>query len=84
VTVLIDSNVLIAVSRGRDEAVLARWSDLSSSDALILFSPVNEAELWAGARPNEYDGLEALFAALVCAPADAAIANDAMLWARKS
>ena len=47
--------------------------DLSRSDALILFSPVNEAELWAGARPSEYNSLEALFGALACAPADAAV-----------
>jgi hypothetical protein len=42
----------------------------STSDALILFSPVSVAELWAGARPAEYETLEALFDALVCVPAD--------------
>ena len=31
---------------------------------LILFSPVNQAELWAGARPTEYDCLGELFGAL--------------------
>jgi predicted nucleic acid-binding protein len=71
VTVLVDSDVLIEVSRARDESILSKWLDLSTSDALILFSPVNQAELWAGARPTEYDKLEELFGALVCAPADA-------------
>jgi len=73
VTVLIDSDILIEVCRGRDESILSKWADLSTSDALILFSPVNEAELWAGARPSEYNSLEALFGALACAPADAAV-----------
>ena len=72
-TVIIDSDILIEVSRGRNGSIVAKWRDLSTSDALILFSPVNEAELWAGARPREYEGLEALFGALMCAPADAAV-----------
>jgi predicted nucleic acid-binding protein len=87
VTVLIDSDVLIEVSRGRDQSILSRWADLSRSDALILFSPVNEAELWAGARPSEYDSLEALFGALACAPADTAVrrrAGDYLRRYRKS
>ena len=82
-TVLIDSDVLIEVSRGRDQSILSRWADLSRSDALILFSPVNEAELWAGARPTEYDSLEALFGALACAPADAAARRRAGNYLRR-
>ena len=82
-TILIDSDVLIEVSRGRDESILSRWDDLSRSDALILFSPVNAAELRAGARPSEHDRLEALFSALVCAPADAAIGRRAGDYLRR-
>jgi len=33
-------------------------------------------------RPSEYNSLEALFGALVCAPADAAVGRRAMLWTR--
>ena len=82
-TVLIDSDVLIEVSRGRNQSILSRWADLSSSDVLILYSPVNEAELWAGARASEYDRLEALFGALVCAPADAAVGRRAGDYLRR-
>lgn len=57
-TVLIDSDVLIEVSLGRDVPILSKWADLGRSDALIVFSPVNEAELWAGARPTEFEGLK--------------------------
>jgi predicted nucleic acid-binding protein len=87
VTVLIDSDVLIEVSRGRDQSILSKWTDLSTSDALILFSPVNEAELWAEARPTEHHSLEVLFGALACAPADAAVrrrAGDYLRRCRKS
>ncbi len=82
-TVLIDSDVLIEVSRGRNESILSKWVDLSSSDGLILYSPVNEAELWAGARAREYDSLEALFVALVCAPVDAAVGRRAGDYLRR-
>lgn len=48
---------------------------------------MNEAELWAGACPAEYDRLEALFDALACAPAGAAVgkrAGDYLRQFRKS
>lgn len=82
-TVLVDSDVLIEVSRARDESIVSQWLDLSRSDALILFSPVNQAELWAGARPTEYDSLEELFAALVCAPAEAQVGRRAGDYLRR-
>jgi hypothetical protein len=51
--------------------------ELSEADALILFSPVTAAELWAGARPAEHAALDALFDALICVPADAAVGRRA-------
>jgi hypothetical protein len=69
-TVLVDSDVLIEISRGRNQDVLGRWTELSESDSLILYSPVTAAELWAGARPREHDALTNLFRTLVCAPID--------------
>jgi predicted nucleic acid-binding protein len=38
VTILVDSDILIEVSRGRDSAILAKWMELGESEALILFS----------------------------------------------
>jgi len=70
VTVLVDSDILVEVSRGKDQQILSRWMDLSQSDNLILYSPISVAELWAGARPREYEMLSRLFRALVCAPID--------------
>jgi predicted nucleic acid-binding protein len=83
VTVLVDSDILIEVSRARNESILSKWTDLSMSGALILFSPVNQAELWAGARPAEYGSLEELFGALVCAPADAEVGRRAGDYLRR-
>ena len=82
-TVLIDSDILIEVSRGRDTTLVSRWTELGASDALILFSPVSAAELWAGARPAEHASLEALFEALVCVTADAAVGRRAGDYLRR-
>ena len=67
-TVLVDSDILIEVSRGRDQNILSRWTELSQSDNPVLYSPVTAAELWAGARPREYEALTDLFRTLLCAP----------------
>jgi len=53
VTVLTDSDILIEVARGRDKTTVSQWLELGQSDALILYSAISAAELWAGARPPE-------------------------------
>ncbi len=86
-TVLVDSDVLIEVSRGRDEDILARWSELAQSHDTVLYSPVTAAELWAGARPREHNALTNLFRSLLCAPADGEIgrlAGDFLRHYRRS
>lgn len=82
-TVLVDSDILIEVSRGKNADIVARWIDLSNSDAAVLYSPVSIAELWAGARPNEHDALNNLFRALTCAPIDMEAGHQAGTWLRK-
>jgi predicted nucleic acid-binding protein len=76
-TVLVDSDVLIEISRGKNHDILARWSELGESDDPILYSPVTAAELWAGARPREHQALTNLFQALVCVPIDAETGRQA-------
>jgi predicted nucleic acid-binding protein len=86
-TVLVDSDILIEVSRGRDPDVALNWKELSESDSAILYSPVTAAELWAGARPREYEVLENLFRALHCATIDgetSRLAGDYLRQYRKS
>jgi hypothetical protein len=67
-SVLIDSDILMDVSRGRDTDLVSRWTGLSRSEVVILDSPVSAAELWAGARPAEHHALDNLFRALKCVP----------------
>jgi len=74
---LIDSDILIEVTRARDNALLARWNHLSSGDTPLLCSPVTVAELWHGARVTEQSALSALFAAIECVAIDARIGQRA-------
>ncbi len=82
-TVLVDSDVLIEVTRKRDSEILTRWLDLGASDRVILYSPVTAAELWAGALPREEKLLRGLFQALQCAPIDEAVGTRAGGYLRK-
>jgi predicted nucleic acid-binding protein len=79
-SVLVDSDILIEVSRGRNADIVARWMDLSNSDDAVLYSAVSVAELWAGARPKEHEALRNLFLALTCAPIDEEAGRRAGLY----
>lgn len=81
--VLVDSDILIEVSRGRNADIVAGWMELSDSDGAVLYSPVSVAELWAGARPKEYEALRKLFLALTCAPIDEAVGHQAGIYLRR-
>src|SRR3977135_1055142 len=70
-SVLVDSDILIDVLRGRDQRILARWIEQREASAIVLCSPVSVAELWHGARAQEHQALEGLFRALICIPIDA-------------
>ena len=76
-TVLVDSDIVIEVSRGRDRDILSKWKKLSELNSAILYSPITAAELWAGAWPREYDALERLFRALHCASIDSETGRQA-------
>jgi predicted nucleic acid-binding protein len=79
-SVLVDSDILIEVSRGRNADIVERWMDLSNSDHAVLYSPVSVAELWAGIRPKEHEALRNLFLALTCAPIDEEAGRRAGLY----
>lgn len=81
--VLVDSDILIEVSRGANSDIVHAWTGLSNSEASVLYSPVTVAELWAGARPREYEALRKLFRALTCAPVDHAVGYQAGLYLRQ-
>jgi predicted nucleic acid-binding protein len=75
--VLVDSDILIEITRGRDAGMIEKWVDLAESDDIVLCSPVSVAELWHGARPREHKALSNLFGALLCVPVDAATGRQA-------
>jgi predicted nucleic acid-binding protein len=82
-SILIDSDILIEVSRGRDAAIRARWGELAQGDDPLLCSPVTIAEIWQGALPREYQAVEALFAVLIRVPIDAEIGRRAGEYLRQ-
>jgi predicted nucleic acid-binding protein len=70
-TVLVDSDVLIEVMRGRDSVIGSRWKQATEADDVLLAcSPVSVAELWRGVRASEQESLKVLFDALVCVTVD--------------
>ena len=68
--ILIDSDVVIEVLRGRDQALLVRWSVLTSSDDDILFSPVTAARIWPRVQSDEHPVIARFFRTLTCASID--------------
>ncbi len=82
-SVLIDSDILIEVSRSRDSAILTKWDVLSRGSTALFCSPVTVAELWHGARPPEDKILQALFAAVQAIPVDTEIGVRAGLFLRQ-
>ena len=70
-TVLVDSDILIEVTRAKDAEVLRRWAQLGESQEDVLCSPVSVAELWQGTLPRERNVLANLFRAVKCLSVDA-------------
>ena len=69
-SILLDTDVVIEIQRGRDRQIGAKWASLVASGAMILYSPVVAAETWAGARPHEHLLIQSFFDSLTCLPAD--------------
>ncbi|MFZ0272586.1 MAG: type II toxin-antitoxin system VapC family toxin [Acidobacteriaceae bacterium] len=76
-TVLVDSDVVIEVTRGRNQDVVSRWVELSTSETPVLYSPVTAAELWAGALPHEQKLIRELFRPMKCVVIDEEIGRQA-------
>ena len=74
---LIDSDVLIDVLRGKDAALRFQWEELAAGSVLLAYSPVTAAEIWHGVREGEQDIVTGLFAAMTCIPINAEIGRAA-------
>lgn len=82
-TVLVDSDILIEVCRGRDEDITSCWLELIGSRVLVLYSAVTAAELWSGALPSEYGLLRSLFQVLTCVSIDHEVGEQAGNYLRQ-
>jgi len=68
--VLVDSDILIEVLRGRKAEVLKHWTELVDSERPLFYSPVSLAEIRHGMRPHERESVERVMSAMVCIPID--------------
>jgi predicted nucleic acid-binding protein len=75
--VLVDSDILIEVFRGRDAEIVERWRSFHAPSHAVLYSPVSICELWRRVRPAEQNALERMFAALICLPVNAEVGKRA-------
>ena len=75
--VLIDSDILIEVLRGRNSNVARAWLEAVSSSEPLFHSPVSSAEIRHGMRESERDAIERLFSETTCVPIDEEIGKRA-------
>jgi len=67
VTVLVDSDVLDEVSRGKDQKVLSRWTELSQSEVTILVLAGDRRRTLGGRATARVGGADELISsARVC------------------
>lgn len=82
-TVFIDSDILIDVLRGQDQAILSAWRSLAETDAALLVSPASIAEIWSAARAHEHVQILQLFRPLLRASIDCETGKQAGEYLRK-
>ena len=82
-SILIDSDIVIEVLRGRDQAILAQWSVLAASPSPILVSPITLAEVGAGEVGGEMATIARFFAPLTCIDVDQKIGELAGEYLRR-
>jgi predicted nucleic acid-binding protein len=68
--ILVDSDVLIEISRDRNPEIVESWKALRRSPEVLACCPVTVAEVWRGARAAEEEVLTHLFQIFVCVPID--------------
>ena len=82
-TVFLDTDIAIEVLRAKNRVISSKWSALTESGAVVLYSPVVAAELWAGALPHEHQLISVFFRPLICIATDYEIGELAGALLRK-
>jgi predicted nucleic acid-binding protein len=66
--VLVDTDILIEVLRGRRPAVTRLWSDTVSEEGALFYSPVTLAEIRHGMRGHERESTERVLSSMLSVP----------------
>jgi predicted nucleic acid-binding protein len=71
--VLVDSDILIEVLRGRKAEVVRMWSETVSEEEPLFYSPVTLAEIRHGMRAHEREATERVLSSMVSVPVEVEI-----------
>lgn len=66
--ILVDSDILIEVLRGRKPDVARLWADTVTRNQPLFYSPVTLAEIRHGMRRNEQESTERVFSSMISVP----------------
>jgi hypothetical protein len=83
VNILLDTDIVIEILRARDQEILSKWSGMIVSGAVVLYSPITAAEVWAGALPHEHKTISRFFRPLICIATDYEVGHLAGDFLRK-
>lgn len=71
--ILVDSDILIEVLRGRKAEVVRLWSETVSEEEPMFYSPVTLAEIRHGMRAHERESTERVLSSMVSVPIEVEI-----------
>jgi predicted nucleic acid-binding protein len=66
--VLVDTDILIEVLRGRKREVTQLWSDTVSEEGALFYSPVTLAEIRHGVRGHQRESTERVLSSMLSVP----------------
>lgn len=75
--VLVDSDILIEVLRGRNLDIARLWTDTVAANEPLFYSPVTLAEIRHGIRGHERESTERVFPSMMIVPIEAEIGGRA-------
>jgi predicted nucleic acid-binding protein len=76
-SVLVDSDILIDVLRGRKLEVARLWADTVAANEPLFYSPVTLAEIRHGMRGGERESTERIFSSMLSIPIETEISARA-------
>jgi predicted nucleic acid-binding protein len=71
--VLVDSDILIEVLRGRKPDIARLWANTVTANEALFFSPVTLAEIRHGMRDRERESTERVFSSMMSVPIETEI-----------